>query len=234
MQIAFCSVTLRVRPCLRFLNTSSIHTYYINGLSIRLTLVFGFNCCCVRAPDVSCDTAAQRCLAHVACEYSGVYVRTTNVCALHTEADASTNSMHNQRTAQRKPLWYMPMVTTVPAYAVCAGATAVLPLLHTAQLCSCVYTAQSQHTALQQQPLVVELEEDDVTIRHNILLALLALFACFFDALFITKFFQVFIGHDFCTDEPLLKVSVDHTCCLWCQPALLLCHTVAQGLENDL
>jgi hypothetical protein len=108
-----CSIP-RVRPCLRFLNTSSIHTYYIIGLSIRLTLVFGFNCCCVSAPNVSCDTAAQRCLAHVACDYSGVYVRTTSVCALYTEADASTNSMHNQRTAQRKPLWYMPIVTTVP------------------------------------------------------------------------------------------------------------------------
>eukprot|EP00953_Heterococcus_sp_UTEX-ZZ885_P008640 5168-Heterococcus_DN1.PRE.8 len=50
-----------------------------------------------------------------------------------------------------------------------------------------------------------------------------------------TYFLPCWRCHHFCTDEALLKISVDHTCCLWCQPALLLNGrtTVAQSTVAD-
>ena len=65
----------------------------------------------------------------------------------------------------------------------------------------------------------IELEEEDVAIRHCVLLPFLAILAGFFDGRLITKFLDVTEMVCFGHDETLLEIRVDDTSSLRCEPS---------------
>ena len=62
----------------------------------------------------------------------------------------------------------------------------------------------------------IEPEEYNIAIFNNILLSFLHILAFGIDSLFRPKCNKIIILHDFGTNKPFLKISMNDTSSLWC------------------